>query len=613
MASRHRGSGISRITCLFWLMALGYVAVIGRLVYVQVVNRAQYLDWGARISSRTIPLRALRGSIYDRDKRVLAVSIEAATIYAAKKELKDIPKTARMLAEMLGEDPKSVEKKLRGNKNTLWIAKRVDPRIGREIRLGYKKVVEREVGGTTKKVEVRESLPGIGVLYESKRIYPAGFAASQALGFVNADNIGAEGLELTANDLLVGVDGSMTTEVDARRRAIPEAHRTVKNPVNGKDIVLTLDLTIQQIAEEALSSMAQTYQPESAAAVVLDPATGEILALANYPGFDPNSTSRTEPARWRNRAVADLYEPGSTLKAITVAAAVNEGISPRAIITNCARRESIAGGRISCSVHPPYMSGHGPVDMYKIIQHSCNIGSAHLAFRMDSKKLHGYEKAFGLIDKTHAGFGCEAVGYMLPPEDWRPIRLANIGFGQGIAVTPLQMAAAYGVIANGGLYHEPYVIKEIRNPDGTICECGSSSEPRQVISKEAAAEVTKMLVLCAEEGTGKPAQIKGRTVAGKTGSAQIAKPKGGYIAGEFIASFIGFAPATKPKLVIAVVVTRPRGSHWGATVAAPVFKEIGEKALWYMKVPPDAPTAPKIAPKPAGEKKDLAISISAYS
>ncbi len=607
MATGHRGSVRHRIDWLKVWLALGYVAVIGRLVYVQVINRAQYQDWGARISSRTIPLRALRGSIYDRDKRVLAVSIEAATIYAAKKELEDIPRTARMLAQMLGEDPKSVEKKLRGAKDTLWIAKRVDPRIGREIRLGYKKIVERESGGVIKKVEVREKLPGIGVLYESKRIYPAGFAASQALGFVNSDNAGAEGLELAANNLLVGIDGSMTTEVDARRRAIPEAHSTVKNPINGKDIVLTLDLTIQQIAEEALSNMAQTYNPQAATAVVLDPATGEILALANYPGFDPNSTSRTEPARWRNRAVADLYEPGSTLKTMTVAAAVNEGISPRAIVTHCARRESIAGGRISCSVHPPYMSGHGAVDMYKIIQHSCNIGSAHLAFRMGAKKLHSYEKAFGLIDRTHAGFGCEAVGYMLPPKDWRPIRLANIGFGQGIAVTPLQMAAAYGVIANGGVYHEPYVIKEIRNPDGTVCACGSNSEPRQVISKETAAEVTKMLMLCAEEGTGKPAQIKGRTVAGKTGSAQIAKPKGGYIAGEFIASFIGFAPATQPKLVIAVVVTRPRGSHWGATVAAPVFKEIGEKALWYMKVPPDAPTKPGTTPKPPAEKKDVAL------
>lgn len=606
MATGHRVSVRHRIGWLLFWLALGYAAVIGRLVYVQIINRAQYLDWGARISSRTIPLRALRGSIYDRDKRVLAVSIEAATIYAARKELKDIPRTAQMLAEILGEDPKAVESKLRGQKDTLWIAKRVDPRIGREIRLGYKKTVERTVGGVKKKVEVRERLPGIGVLYESKRIYPAGFAASQALGFVNADNIGAEGLELASNSVLVGVDGSMTTEVDARRRTIPEAHRTIKNPVNGKDIVLTLDLTIQQIAEEALSDMAKTYQPESAAAVVLDPATGEILALANYPSFDPNSTSKTDPGLWRNRAVTDLYEPGSTLKAMTVAAAMNEGISPRAVVTNCARRESIAGGRISCSVHPPYMSGHGPVDMYKIIQHSCNIGSAHLAFRLGAKKLHDYEKAFGLIDKTRAGFGCEAVGYMLPPEDWRPIRLANIGFGQGIAVTPLQMAAAYAVIANGGVYQEPYVIKEIRNPDGTVCERGSSSEPRQVISRQTAAGVTKMLMLCAEEGTGKTAQIKGRTVAGKTGSAQIAKPKGGYIPGEFIASFIGFAPATKPKLVIAVVVTRPRGSHWGATVAAPVFREIGEKALWYMKVPPDAPAKPEIAPKPAAERKDMA-------
>lgn len=606
MATGHTGFVKKRTGLLLLFIVFLYALIVARLVYVQIINREQYQKWGTMISTRKIPLRALRGCIYDRDKRVLAVSIEAASIYACKRELEDIPRTAKMLAEMLKEDPKVIESKLRGDKNTLWIAKRVDPRIGREIRKGYKTVVKRKVGNVVKDVEMRERLPGIGVEYDAKRVYPAGPTASQILGFVNAENKGAEGLERTENDLLRGIDGSMVADVDAQRRVIPEAMRTTVHPVNGKDIVLTIDLTIQQIAEEALNKMAETYHPESACAVVLEPRTGQILALANYPGFNPNESAKTDPAQWRNRAVADLYEPGSTLKMVTVAAAMNEGISPRSIVTHCARTEKITGGKISCSVHPPYMSGHGAVDMYKIIQHSCNIGSAHLAFKLGSKKLHAYEKAFGLIDRTRAGFGCEAVGYMIPPENWRVMKLANIGFGQGIAVTPLQMTAAYATIANGGVYNEPWVVKEVRNADGSVIERNTNSAPRQVVSRQTAAEVTKMLMLCAEEGTGKTAQIEGRTVAGKTGSAQIAKPRGGYESGEFIASFMGFVPALKPRMVIAVVVTRPRGSHWGATVAAPVFKEIGEKGLWYLKVPPDAPPGSDTTPKPAGEKKGLA-------
>lgn len=605
LATGHRGLVRKRTFVLFILLVVVYLAVAGRLLYVQVINNEHYLKWGASISQRQIPLPAVRGTIYDRDKRVLAVSIESASIFARRKELKDIKFASRKLAETLGEDAKTIETKLQSERDEIWIVKRVDPRIGRRINQGYKTAVRKKVGKGYRDVEKQLKLPGIGVVYEAKRVYPAGVAASQVLGFVNSDNVGAEGLERVENKELCGRDGSLEADVDPRRRVVPEAMRTLKQPVNGKDVVLTIDLTIQQIADEALRKMAETYTPESACAVVLDSRTSEVLAVANYPAFDPNTASRNNPALWRNRAVADLYEPGSTLKMVTVAAAVNEGISPRSIVTHCARIESITGGRIRCSVHPPYMSGHGPVDMYKIIQHSCNIGSAHLAFRLGSKKLYEYEKAFGLIDRTRAGFGCEAAGYMIPPEKWRPMKLANIGFGQGIAVTPLQMAAAYATIANGGVYNEPQIVKEIRDSKGEMVKRASDVKPRQVISREAANEVTKMLMLCAEEGTGKPAQIKDRTVAGKTGSAQIAKPKGGYEPGEFIASFIGFAPATKPRLVIAVVVTRPRGSHWGATVAAPVFKEIGEQSLWYLRVPPDAPEKPKSVPKPGGTAKEL--------
>ena len=589
---------------LFSGFVLLYLLVAGRLAYVQLVKHGEFEEWGAQIRFRRNVLHAARGCIYDRDKRVLAMSIDSASVFANRNEVKDVRKTSQRLAEMLGVSEKSIAEKFNRKSTIVWLAKRVDPRIGREIKLGYKTTVRRKIKGGYSDVEAREPLTGVGVEWDTKRKYPTGVTAAQVLGFVNNSGIGAEGLECTMNKELSGIDGEMTTELDARRRAIPQSSHTVRDPVDGKDVVLTLDMTIQQIAEDALANMAKTYHPASACAVVLDPKTGEILALANYPFYDPNAPAKSNASLWRNRAVADLYEPGSTLKPVTVAAALNEGMDPHAIVACCCKKEKIPGGRITCTVHPPFGAGHGPVDMYKIIQYSCNIGAAHLGFKLGADKLYSYEKAFGLCDRVHAGFGCEAVGAMLPPEDWRTIRLANIAFGQGIAVTALQMAGVYGTIANGGLYNEPRIIREIISEDSR--QRMKSAPARKVISRAAAAELTKMLMVCATEGTGKPAQIDGRTVAGKTGSAQIAKPRGGYMPGAFIASFMGFAPATRPRLVIAVAVTRPQGSHWGATVAAPVFHEIGEKALWYLKVPSDAPSKPKKSPKPAGSAKSLA-------
>ncbi|MGC8863812.1 MAG: peptidoglycan D,D-transpeptidase FtsI family protein, partial [Armatimonadota bacterium] len=345
--------------------------------------------------------------------------------------------------------------------------------------------------------------------------------------------------------------------------------------------------------------------PASACALVLDPHSADVLAVANYPTYDPNNALKSPPARWRNRAVADLYEPGSTLKVVTIAAALNEGYSPNTVFACCKGRERLKGGSLPCSLHYPFMSGHGPVNMTKIIQYSCNIGAAHVAMRLGATRLREYEKAFGLLERTGAGFGCEAVGRLAPADRWPLIKLANVGFGQGIAVTPLQMACVYATIANGGVYVRPRIVREIRYRDRTV-KPQEVCDRRRVISEQAAAQLTKMLVRCVEDGTGKNAQIEGRAVAGKTGSAQIPNPNGrGYLPDAFVASFIGFAPAYNPRLVIAVVVNRPKGSHYGATVAAPVFREIAEKALWYYRVPSDTPGGPETRHKQEGDRNRL--------
>lgn len=594
MSTRHRGIVRKRTTWLFLVFALLYVGIVGRLVWVQVYRGHQYQKWAREIRHREMPIEASRGCIYDRNGRALAISIESASIFAQPRLVKNPTMTAARLAPLIGEDAGSIEKKLRSRKKFVWLVRKIDARVGDEIR------------------KLSTEFPGIGRERDTKRVYPAGSLAAQIIGFTNIDNKGVEGLECVKNNVLMGRDGSMRAELDGERRVIPETRHIIREPENGKDIYLTIDTNIQHIAERAISRMAEKYHPQSACAVVMDPHTGEILALANYPFFDPNNIRSTKGAPWRNRAVADLYEPGSTLKVVTVAAALNEDISQYEVVAHCSGREKIKGGRISCTLHHPFMNGHGGVDMYRLIQQSCNIAAAHLAFRMGSEKLLDYEKAFGLVDKADAGFGCEAVGSMIPAKDWRLIRLANIGFGQGIAVTPLQMTCVYSTIANGGVYTQPKILREMKNADGSVFEAFKIGTQRRVVSKKAAFTTAKMLTSCVQVGTGKKAKINGRTVAGKTGSAQVAKPRGGYEPGVFIASFMGFSPSYKPKLAIAVVVNRPQGSHWGAAVAAPVFQEIGEKALWYLKVPSDAPTDKDIKQKQNGDRKRIVKNLQVW-
>ncbi len=595
MAVSHKERVRKRTIWLFVLVSVMYVALVGRLIYVQVCDSEQYRGWASRIRFRDIKIPACRGSIYDRAGRVLALSIESTSVYANRNEVRDPDETAIRVAALLGTERVDLDGAFAKGRTIVWLGRKVDPRR------------------TDQLSDPAFRLPGVGVQRDEKRVYPAGTLAANILGFTNTDNAGIEGQERILDKLLRGRDGLMRAELDARRRVIAETRHTVFQPENGRDVYLTIDTTIQHVAEQALAKMAEQFHPEQACAIVLDPRTGEILALANYPSYDPNNPRTSNPKCWRNRAVADLYEPGSTLKVLTIAAGLNEGLPANGVYANCTGREKISGGSVPCSLHSPYLNGHGAVTMPMIIRHSCNIGAAHIALRLGSEKLRSYAKAFGMLDRCDAGFGCEAVGYLQPAKDWRPIRLADIGFGQGIAVTPLHMACLYGAIANGGVLVQPRIVREVRRPDGTVCQPFKPHPLRRVISKRAASELTKMMVSCVEEGTGKTARIDGRTVAGKTGSAQMPRVNGrGYEPGAFVASFIGYAPAYKPRLVIAVVVQRPKGSHWGATVAAPVFREIGEKALWYLRVPSDKPieAEPKPKSKQEGDTKQMARRMS---
>lgn len=486
---------------------------------------------------------ASRGRILDRNGRVLAANIATVSVFADTRRIRDTDAAATKLADLLGMSPNLISAKLGTKHGFVWLGRQLDAGVGDRI------------------LKMKDELPGVDFQYDSRREYPMRTLAAQVIGFNSVDNKGLEGIEWSTDKILSGRNGTM---------GIPA--------VDGKDVRLTIDVNTQQAAEEALAKMAKSYHPKSACAIVMDPKTGEILALANYPTCDANSARMADSSLWRNRAVADLCEPGTAFRAFILAAALNEKISADEIIAQCNGHYSVGRREISCDVHAPSANGHGPVDLHEISRYSCNIGSAALALRLGQDKLAGYLRAFGFFDKCQAGFGCESIGYAR--SDWSPIRIANVGFGQGIAVTPLHLAVACAGIANKGLQMEPAILREVRDADGKVFQAFKSRPMARVISAQAAGQLGAMMTDCVENGSSKTAHIDGYEVAGMSGTAQAVRADGrGYEPGAYVVSFIGFAPAKDPKLAVAVVINRPKNSHWGAVVAAPVFRDVCEKTL----------------------------------
>lgn len=571
-----------------WLLVIFlvlYVSIACRLFYIQVLNNGRYCKLAEKLRSRELTLPATRGAICDRVGRQLATNVPACAVYVRPGDItkpEDRLKVAVQLAGILEMDQKSIEDILSSGKNFVYL----------------KRQMPSEIGDIIKKAE----LTGVGVDRETRRVYPSKMLAAHVLGFTNIDGNGVEGIESARNSLLKGKDGFTEAEVDRRGRVIPETRRQSVPPQDGNDVVLTIDAYLQHVAEQALEKSFKARNAAGATAIVMDPHTGEILALAMCPTYDPNNRIGVNSSVFRNRAVSDLYEPGSTMKVVTVSAGVQEGMSPNDPVAMCTKAGMPMGkNKVRCTLHAPYLAGHGAVNMFGIIRDSCNIGAASVALKLGPDKMYSYVENFGLIDPPGSGFSGEGYFPIGKPDSWSAIRLANIGFGQGIAVSALQMADAYAVVANGGKLMRPQIIREIRDSSGKVVKPFNPVVVRQVVSPETARTVTEMLMGCVDEGTGKTARVDGYTVAGKTGSAQKASTTGrGYAAGKFVASFIGFVPATDPKLVICVVVDEPKGSHWGATCAGPVFQEVAQKATIYLRIPPDAPKkADQLASKPS--------------
>lgn len=560
-----------RIRSLFFLLVLAYVFLGTRLFLLQVICAPTVEPF---IDGRTVkvPVLARRGTICDRYGKKLAFSVDAYDIYIDPNMVRDKASAATRLAPLIGRDRDKLLALLESRTRFTYLVRHADVEIWAEVK--------------------KANLLGVGAIPTMKRVYPGNSLAAHIIGFTNVDGVGIEGLEKVYDRELRGCDGYVVAEIDARRKIIPGSRRERVEPTHGKDIVLTIDSALQHRLEMQLEESYTRHSAVGASAVVMDPKTGEILALANMPTFDLNNVAESDAASRRNRAVTDLYEPGSTLKTITACAALEEKVVDLNDTFYCSGSMRIGKRTINCSLHAPFLNGHGACRVAKILRYSCNMGAAGMGLRLGKEKLFKYEQAFGFYEKPGTGMPGEISGWRARWQDWADVRLVNIAFGQGIAVSPLQLTKAYCAVANGGLLMRPYIVKEIRLPDGTSDETFVPRVARRVVSEETAGMVSEMLHGAVAGGTGKTARVEGYRVAGKTGSAQKASTTGrGYVR-KFIASFVGFLPLAEPRVVILVAVDEPQGTHWGSTVAAPVFQQVAREAMWRMKVPPDEISRP---------------------
>ncbi len=550
---------------LLLLLLCGFGVVLFRLVTLQVLQAAELSVKADRQHQKTVTLEGARGTIVDRHGKILAMNVEVPSVFGVPNTLESPIKTARQLSPILHVRTEELERKLQQDRSFVWVARKIDPEQGRQLD--------------------RLSLDGIGVVMEGRRFYPKGPLLAHVLGFAGMDGEGLEGVEHRYESHLRGEKRMMVLQRDALGRTVFPKGMTEGSPTSGHSLTLTIDEVIQYIAERELEDAVGRAQAKSGTVIVLDPKTGAVLAMAVSPRFDPNTVSALSPDRWRNRALTDAYEPGSTMKAMMAAAAIEERVvRPNTMVFGEHGHMTVA----NTVIHDHERLGW--VSFAQVIQKSSNIGAAKTGMALGQQRLYRYLQAFGFGQRTEIDLPGEGAGLVRNPRDWGRRSVASISMGQEIGVTPLQMVAAVAAIANGGLLMKPYVISEIRDADGHILRQIPPQAKRRVISPETARSVTKILEGVITDGTGAKAAIRGFRAAGKTGTAQKIDPRtGSYSATRFVASFTGYVPSDNPQLAMIVVIDEPQRDAWGGAVAAPVFSRVGEQVLGYLGVPPNEP------------------------
>lgn len=565
--SQHR-LGIARILFLALFLVIG-----GRAIQLQVLQGEKLMRLGHRQHLKEWIVLPKRGALFDRTGEPLALSMESQSVYARPRRIHDVEKLSHNLARILKLRAADVKEKISAEKPFVWVKRQVSSSEAEQIQT--------------------LNADGIGMFYEPNRHYPQGQLAGQVIGFVGLDSEGLEGLELKYNHYIRGETGSSVAERDALgRRVLVQGVEGLHIPP-GSDLHLTVDTSIQHMAEKELEASIRKYRAKAGIVIVVEPFTGEVLALANYPSFDPNNYSKQSAEQRRNRAVTDSFEPGSTFKTILAAAALEEGVVGKEDLFYCEMGKYSYAGKIIHDTHP-----HGWLPFSKILQVSSNIGFTKVAEKLKKERFFKYIEKFGFGEPTGIDVPGEAAGLVRKPDKWAAIDLATHGFGQGISTTPLQMVMAYAAIANGGFLMRPYVVRRAVGSKGEVLMQNQPHVVRRVISEKTATLLSSMLQdVTTEGGTGTMANIEGFTVAGKTGTAQKADPvHGGYAAKKRVASFIGFVPANKPRLVALVLIDEPEVNVYGGVVAAPVFRNVARGALRYFAVAPQKPAALPAAP-----------------
>jgi cell division protein FtsI/penicillin-binding protein 2 len=532
---------------------------LGRAFWLQALNGDAYAAMAVAQHRETVVVPAARGTIFDRNGEPLAIGRRTTTVYANPKQVERPRDLTLAVAEELDLAPAEVYPQLADrSRGFVYVARKVDPLDAERLEeLGF---------------------AGLGFFPEELRTYPQGPVAAQVLGYAGLDNKGLEGLERSLEQVLGGRAGSQTIVKDPVGRALDVVSTSPETP--GRNVRLTLDHQIQANAEDVLSETVRRYGAKAASAIVMDPYTGAVLAMAVAPGFDANRFPTTRADRRRNRAVTDTYEPGSTFKLVTIAAGLEEGIVSPGSSFRLPPTLRVAD-RV---IHEAHVRGMERMSVRQIVERSSNIGTITIAQQLGEGRLAHWIDRFGFGHPTGIDFPGESSGFALPPEQWSGSTIGTVPIGHGIAVTPIQMARAYAAIANGGVLVEPQLVDRV---DGRQVE---KRRGKRIVSRAVSRQMLSMLRGVVLEGTGTEAAIPGYTVAGKTGTAaKIDSATGKYSNSRYVASFVGLVPATKPRLVIMVMIDEPAGSIYGGEVAAPAFKKIARFNLQHLEVPPDAP------------------------
>jgi cell division protein FtsI (penicillin-binding protein 3) len=557
----------SRLYLLGAILLLWFVAICGRLVYLQVFSYGKFVKQAGHQQQRAIPLAAKRGIIYDRAGRELAMSVMVDSAFAVPSEVKDLPTAISLITRITGDDNNVVLADCRARKTFCWIARKADDQtIDRISSL---------------------KLQGIHFQKEPKRFYPARDLAAQVLGSVGMEDSGQSGIEHEYDDQLRGKPGKMFISVDARKKWFSDV---ATQPDPGDNVVLTVDKNIQYIAEKELEQAIHDTQAIAGTVIVENPHTGEILALANRPTFNPNLRKQITPAALTNRAVSYVYEPGSTFKLVTISAALDQKVTNPDEVFDCQMGAIVYNGMRIRDSKP-----HGLLPVWGILAESSDVGAIKIALRLGDERFYKYIRAYGFGQQSGIELPGETRGLTKPPSRWSKVSIAAISMGQEIGISPIQLVGLVSTFANDGIYVQPRIVAGSVEPKGTPQMVAfHPGESHRVISSYTAAEMRSMMQKVVLEGTGRRAILDGYTSAGKTGTAQKVDPAtGAYSKTKYVGSFAGFAPVNNPQIVVAVILDSAVGLHQGGQISAPVFRRVTQQVLQYLHVPHDLPLAPQ--------------------